>query len=78
MGSSLRKYYEQIRIKDVDADLAAVWVIEPQEVIDQSFSSRRQQEELSRCGGGHLKPYTQHKIGAEIKHQFFYALFLVF
>lgn len=52
-GHSFRKYYEQIREENGDADLAAVWVIEPQEIVDQSFPARRQQEEASR-------PYFKH------------------
>jgi hypothetical protein len=53
-GIAFRKYYEQIREKNGDTDLAAVWVIEPQEIVDQSFTVRRKQEEASRPYFTHL------------------------
>lgn len=53
-GRAFRKYYEQIREKNGDIDLAAVWVIEPQEIVDQSFTVRRKQEEASRPYFTHL------------------------
>jgi hypothetical protein len=52
-GLVFRKYYEQVREQNGDADLAAVWVIEPKEVVDQSFLVRRQQEAERR-------PYFKH------------------
>nr|WP_092067835.1 hypothetical protein [Dendrosporobacter quercicolus]NSL46803.1 hypothetical protein [Dendrosporobacter quercicolus DSM 1736]SDL64429.1 hypothetical protein SAMN04488502_101442 [Dendrosporobacter quercicolus] len=52
-GPAFRKYYEQVRRENSEADLAAVWVIEPQEIVDQGFSVRRQQEEAKR-------PYFKH------------------
>lgn len=53
-GIAFRKYYEQIREKNGDIDLAAVWVIEPQEIVDQRFTVRRKQEEASRPYFTHL------------------------
>jgi hypothetical protein len=53
-GRAFRKYYEQIREKNGDIDLAAVWVIEPQEIVDQRFTVRRKQEEASRPYFTHL------------------------
>lgn len=52
-GPLFRKYYAQTRELDGDSDLAAVWVIEPQKIIDQSFPVRRRQEEAGR-------PYFKH------------------
>ncbi len=52
-GPLFRKYYEQTQGENADFDLAAVWVIEPQEIADQSFSVRRQQEDTRR-------PYFKH------------------
>ncbi len=52
-GPLFRKYYQQIREQCDDADLAAVWVIEPENIIDQSFPVRRRQEEASH-------PYFKH------------------
>jgi hypothetical protein len=52
-GPAFRKYYEQLRAKHGDVDLATVWVIEPQEIVNQSFPVRRQQEEETR-------PYFKH------------------
>lgn len=52
-GPSFQKHYKAVREKLGDVDLAAVWVIEPQKIVDQSFPVRRQQEEASR-------PYFKH------------------
>jgi hypothetical protein len=54
-GPVFQKNYVEIRKKlgDGDVDLAAVWIIEPQEVIDESYQARRQQEE-------ELHPHFKH------------------
>lgn len=52
-GHLFQKYYEQVRKKNDDADLAALWVIEPQEIFNQSFSVRSQQEKTTH-------PYFKH------------------
>lgn len=44
-GPLFRQYYEQVRTVIPDADLSTVWVIEPEEVIDESYTVRKQQEE---------------------------------
>jgi hypothetical protein len=44
-GSLYQKHYERIRTLLGDVDLAGVWVIEPDEVIDQSFADRKSREE---------------------------------
>lgn len=43
-GPVFRRHYEAVRDRFRDVDLAAVWVIEPELVMDQSFSVRKQQE----------------------------------
>ncbi len=52
-GHAFRKYYSLVREKKPEADLAAVWVIEPVEIIDERFSVRLQQETAAH-------PYFQH------------------
>lgn len=52
-GALFRKHYTEIRQKLGDVDLAAVWIIEPEEVINKSFTARRKQEEISH-------PYFKH------------------
>jgi hypothetical protein len=52
-GYTFRKYYKQLREEDDDNDLAAVWVIEPEQIIEQTFLVRRRQEEKRR-------PYFKH------------------
>jgi len=52
-GPVFRQYYERIREEKGDVDLAAVWVIEPVEIVDQSLLVRRHEEEASR-------PYFKH------------------
>lgn len=59
-GPLFRKYYEQIREKLGDVDLAAVWVLEPQKIVDQSFPVRRRQEEASRPYFKHLDRLAKH------------------
>lgn len=44
-GALFQKHYLVVRNLLGDVDLAAVWEIEPEEVIDQSFKSRRVEEE---------------------------------
>lgn len=44
-GPLFRHYYEQVRSVLDDADLSTVWLIEPQEVIDETYATRKQEEE---------------------------------
>lgn len=44
-GPVFRGYYEKIRTLLEDADLAAVWLIEPEEVANESYAVRRREEE---------------------------------
>jgi len=52
-GHTFRKYYKELREEQGDVDLAAVWIIKPYEILDQSFPVRRCQEETNR-------PYFKH------------------
>ena len=44
-GAIFEKYYRIVRQKFDDGDLAAVWIIEPEEVINESFEYRKKEEE---------------------------------
>ncbi len=44
-GPVFREQYVRIREKLGDTDLAAVWVIEPEEIINESYTARRREEE---------------------------------
>jgi hypothetical protein len=44
-GAIFEKYYKQARQKLNDSDLAAVWIIEPEEVINESYEYRKKEEE---------------------------------
>jgi len=44
-GPLYQSHYERIRALLGDVDLAGVWVIEPDEVIDESFAARKSREE---------------------------------
>ncbi len=46
-GPLFLKHYAAVREKYGDVDLAAVWVIEPEEIIDESFATRRAEEEAA-------------------------------
>lgn len=52
-GLLFRDYYVKIREQLGDVDLAAVWVIEPLEVVDQTLDGRSQEEEIRH-------PYFKH------------------
>lgn len=53
-GPVFQKHYVAIREKLGDVDLATVWVIEPEEVSNQTFSIRRAQEEAAHPIFKHL------------------------
>jgi hypothetical protein len=53
-GPLYQRHYQRMREKLGDVDLAAVWVIEPDEVIDQSFDARRRREEALHPDFAHL------------------------
>ena len=52
-GHVFRKYYQQVQAESRDHDLAAVWIIKPLEILEQTLSVRRQQEAETR-------PYFKH------------------
>jgi hypothetical protein len=53
-GQAFREQYVRLRQTLGDVDLAAVWIIEPQEVRDQSVAVRRQIEEAAHPFFTHL------------------------
>ncbi len=53
-GPVFAREYVRIRERLGDVDLAAVWVIEPEEVVDQSLARRKQQEEAAHPHFLHL------------------------
>ena len=44
-GPVFRYYYQQVRSVIADGDLSTVWLIEPEEVVDETYATRKQQEE---------------------------------
>ncbi|MFP3040483.1 hypothetical protein LQZ19_01565 [Treponema primitia] len=44
-GKVFQKYYKSVREKLGDVDLSAVWVIEPQEISNETFEDRKKYEE---------------------------------
>jgi hypothetical protein len=44
-GPVFRHYYQQVRSAIADGDLSTVWLIEPEEVVDETYTTRKQQEE---------------------------------
>ena len=53
-GPLFQKHYSAVREKLGDVDLAAVWVIEPEEVIEESFAVRKAEEERKHPFFTHL------------------------
>ncbi|HEX9022889.1 MAG TPA: pyridoxamine 5'-phosphate oxidase family protein [Geobacteraceae bacterium] len=53
-GPLFQRHYTEIRERLGDVDLAAVWVIEPEEVIEESFAARRSEEERKHPVFTHL------------------------
>lgn len=44
-GPVFRRYYLQVRSVIADADLSTVWLIEPDEVVDETYTRTKKQEE---------------------------------
>jgi hypothetical protein len=44
-GPVFRHYYQQVRSSIADGDLSTVWLIEPEEVVDETYATRKQREE---------------------------------
>ena len=53
-GPLYQRHYERIRASLGNVDLAAVWVIEPDEVIDQNLEARKRREEALHPDFVHL------------------------
>ncbi len=52
-GPLFSDYYQQVRSRLEDADLAAVWLIEPRKVRDETYATRKTREEA-------LHPFHTH------------------
>ncbi len=44
-GPEFEQYYRQVRAADPQADLSSVWVIQPEELREETYARRRQVEE---------------------------------
>jgi hypothetical protein len=53
-GPLYQKQYSELRQKHGDVDLAAVWIIEPLEVIDENFAVLKVEQERNRPFLKHL------------------------
>lgn len=53
-GPVFQQYYTAIRERLGDVDLAAVWVIEPEEIVEETFAVRRADEERKHPFFNHL------------------------
>jgi len=53
-GPLFQKHYAALRESLGDVDLAAVWIIEPEEVINESYSVRKSREEAAHPCFKHL------------------------
>ncbi|ACM20016.1 hypothetical protein Geob_1658 [Geotalea daltonii FRC-32] len=53
-GPLFQEHYNAVREKHGDVDLAAVWVIEPEEIIDESFAKRKAEEDAAHSVFLHL------------------------
>ena len=58
-GPVFRRHYEAVRKELGDVDLAAVWVIEPEQVINQDFAVRKDEEEAKYPFFNHLDRLTK-------------------
>lgn len=59
-GSLFQKHYTAVRQKLGDVDLAAVWVIEPEEIINETFAVRKDEEERKHPYFTHLDRLAKH------------------
>ena len=59
-GSLFQRHYTAVRERFGDADLAAVWVIEPEEIINETFAARREEEERKHPYFTHLDRLAKH------------------
>ncbi len=53
-GPEFQREYVRVRERLGDVDLAAIWVIEPEEAVEQSFTVRKTQEEAAHPQFLHL------------------------
>ncbi|WP_425802689.1 pyridoxamine 5'-phosphate oxidase family protein [Desulfitobacterium sp. Sab5] len=58
-GKTFEKYYSEVREKLGDIDLSTVWLIEPEEIREETFSIRREKEEKEHPLLRHLDRLTK-------------------
>lgn len=58
-GPVFNEHYLRVRERLGDVGLAAVWIIEPEEVINESFSARLAEEQAAQVFCGHLDRIAQ-------------------
>jgi len=59
-GPVFQRHFAEIRERLGDVDLAAVWVIEPEEVIEESFAARQAEEQRKHPVFTHLDRLAKH------------------
>ena len=59
-GPVFQRHYQAIRERLGDVDLAAVWVIEPDEILDETFVARKAEEERKHPLFTHLDRLARH------------------
>lgn len=60
-GPLFLEHYAAAREKHGDLDLAAVWIIEPEEIIDETFAARRAEEDAAHPVFVHLDRLARHE-----------------
>jgi hypothetical protein len=64
-GREFQRHYDLVQEQFGDIDLSTVWVIEPEEVIEESFEKRRLEEEKAHPLLGHLDRWVVNKESEE-------------
>jgi predicted pyridoxine 5'-phosphate oxidase superfamily flavin-nucleotide-binding protein len=59
-GPLFQKHYTAVRKRLGDVDLAAVWVIEPEEIVEETFAVRKGEEERKHPFFTHLDRLAKH------------------
>lgn len=60
-GPLFSEYYREVRARLGDADLAAVWLIEPEQIRDETYAVRKEREEA-------LHPFHLHLDRLAVRH----------
>ncbi len=60
-GPLFQEHYTAVRQRFGDVDLAAVWVIEPEEIINETFAVRKEEEDRKHPFFTHLDRLAKHR-----------------